>query len=281
MKTASLVERLKETKAYLDKELGPAPKTCVVLGSGLGAFAESLTEPKVLEYSKIPHFLSPTVEGHKGQLFVGKAGGSAKGVASEIAILQGRVHYYEGHNIDEVVYLVRALKFWGCSQFVITNASGGLNTAMKPGSFMLIEDHINLTGLNPLIGKECLPLGPRFPDMSKVYNRELSSKLKNVLEELKIKYFTGVYGGLLGPSYETPAEVRYLQKLGISAVGMSTVNESIALNHMGASIVGLSCISNLAAGLTDSALTHEEVTSEMAKMAEIFSNVLRNFCARI
>ncbi|MEE2757081.1 MAG: purine-nucleoside phosphorylase [Myxococcota bacterium] len=240
-----------------------APDCAVVLGSGLGAFAEQLVEPDVISYGEIPGFPKVGVAGHAGQLVVGRVGQDGPRVAA----LSGRVHLYEGHDPNLIVHPVRTLSLWGVNTIVFTNAAGAIHTHLKPGDLMLISDHINLTGLNPLTGHNDERLGTRFPDMSYAYDRHVTSCFQDIAKEQNIHVGVGVYAGLKGPSYETPAEIRMLGTIGADAVGMSTVCEVIAARHMGMTVAGISCITNYAAGLSDDLLDHSEVkaTADMAR----------------
>jgi purine-nucleoside phosphorylase len=267
---------LKETIQYIESKVGvkhPAemPKTGFILGSGLGEFADQLTSKKIIPFKDIPHFKKPNVVGHSGEIVFGKIGNIP------VVAMKGRIHFYEGHSVEEVVYPVRTLGQLGIETLVVTNSSGGLKPTMKPGEFMVIEDHINLTGQNPLIGRNDDSLGPRFPDMSEAYDKKLSQKMLAVLKKIKVKHSKGVYCGVLGPCYETPAEVKFLQKIGGGAVGMSTVLEVIAAKHMGLKVVGLSCITNSAAGILDKPLNHKEVTDAAQKATKDFIKALTEF----
>lgn len=254
-----------KSKTHLQPEIG------FVLGSGLGAFADQIQEKVVIPFQDIPGFSKSNVVGHAGELIIGRLG------EKKVAVLKGRVHFYEGHSPEGVVFPVRTLAKLGIQVLIVTNAAGGLDKKMKPGELMVISDHINLTGQNPLIGKNDESLGTRFPDMSEAYDKKLSQKLFGLLKKLKIRSSRGIYCGVTGPSYETPAEVRYLRKIGGDAVGMSTVLEVIAAKHMGVDVVGLSCITNLAAGILKKPLDHKEVT-ETAKIVEKnFIKVLKEF----
>ncbi|MCH2532939.1 MAG: purine-nucleoside phosphorylase, partial [Bdellovibrionales bacterium] len=219
----------------------------------------------------IPHFFPPSVEGHSGQIVLGKVGNK------KVAALKGRVHFYEGHTPQEVVHPTRVLKFLGINTLVLTNASGGIADGMQAGDFMIIKDHLNLTGQNPLIGPNLDELGPRFPDMSEAYNKELRQALHKIFKTKNLNVFEGVYCGVLGPSYETPAEIQMLKTLGGGAVGMSTVLEAIAAKHMGLKLAGLSCITNLAAGISDVALSHDDVKDVAQKVEKNFSEILTEF----
>ena len=228
-----------------------------------------------VEYKDIPHFFPPSVEGHSGQIVFGKVGNK------KVAALKGRVHFYEGHTPQEVVHPTRVLKFLGINTLVLTNASGGIADGMQAGDFMIIKDHLNLTGQNPLIGPNIAELGPRFPDMSEAYNKDLREKLNQIFKSKNLNVFEGVYCGVLGPSYETPAEIQMLKTLGGGAVGMSTVLEAIAAKHMGLKLAGLSCITNLAAGISDVALSHDDVKDVAQKVERNFSERLTEFIEKI
>jgi purine-nucleoside phosphorylase len=270
----TLISKLTETVEFLKSRTNLKPKIGVILGSGLGGFVSEMNVECEIEYSEIPNFPTTTVTGHKGKFFCG----SIEGV--EIAVLQGRVHYYEGHSMDDVVYPTRTLAMLGIETLLLTNSAGGLDPKMKPGEFMIIEDHINLMGDNPLKGPNLSELGPRFPDMTEAYDRKLSADLETIMKTLGLNYHKGIYTGVSGPTYETPAEVRMLGQIGGKAVGMSTVPESIAANHLGLRVCAVSCITNLAAGLSQNKLSHEEVT-ETAKLVEKnFSAILRAFIAQ-
>jgi purine-nucleoside phosphorylase len=238
------------------------PAVGVVLGSGLGAFADGLEEAAALPFREIPHFPASTVEGHGGALVVGRSG------ASPVAVLKGRVHFYEGYGLDEVVFPVRVLGRLGVRTLVVTNAAGAINPAYAPGDLMVIEDHVNLLG-NPLVGPNERELGPRFPDMSEAYDRGLRDAAEAAGRAAGLRVHRGVYVAFTGPSYETPAEIRMARALGADAVGMSTVPEVIAARHMGMRVVGLSCLTNMAAGVTDRRLDHREVleTGELVRHA--------------
>jgi purine-nucleoside phosphorylase len=225
----------------------------VILGSGLGPVAEELEDPTVIPYTEIPHFHGTSVEGHAGRMILGLYHGMPA------VFLQGRFHVYEGYSMEEVVLPTRTVCALGIQTLVLTNAAGGINTRYRPGDLMLIEDHLNLMGDNPLKGPNLAQLGPRFPDLSEAYHRGCTTVLQETADELGIPVHTGVYAGLLGPTYETRAEIRMYRTLGADAVGMSTVPEAIAANHLGVRVCGVSCITNLAAGTTPQKLTHQEV----------------------
>lgn len=260
---------------YIRTKTSAKPKIGVVLGSGLGAFVKEVEVETTIPYKDIPHFSPPTVEGHSGNLIFGKINGQS------IAILQGRNHYYEGHSMESVVFPTRTLAMLGVETLILTNSAGGFGESMQAGDFMIIEDHINLMGTNPLMGPNIKELGPRFPDMTEAYDKRLVQLMEQVLMKQGTRYHKGVYCGVSGPTYETPSEVRYLKLIGGKAVGMSTVPETIAANHLGLRVAALSCITNLAAGISSQKLSHNEVT-ETAKQVELqFSSFLREFIAHI
>ena len=229
------------------------PHIAIVLGSGLGAFAEQLQDSTVIPFSDIPHFPQSTVPGHSGKLVLGK-------VASvPVAVMQGRVHAYEGYSSDEVTFPVRVLGRMGIQNLVLTNAAGGINDALKRGQLVLIADHINFSGRNPVAGANDDRLGPRFFDMSEAYSARLRRLAHEAARAMEFRLDEGVYLSVLGPSFETPAEIRAFRTLGADLVGMSTVQETIAARHMGLEVLGISCVTNLAAGIQAEPLSHEEV----------------------
>lgn len=242
-------------KTYLAARCGPPPEVAVVLGSGLGAFAERVRDPVVIPYADVPSFAVPHVEGHRGELVFGWVG------EVRVAVLCGRVHYYEGHDWPAVTRAVRVMAALGARRLVVTNAAGGLNPSYAPGELMVLTDHINLTGQSPLRGRNDPGVGPRFCDMSEAYakaGRRAWHQAAREVEGVHLK--EGVYVGVAGPAYETPAEVRMMQRLGGDAVGMSTVSEVLVARHQGLLVAGLSVITNVAAGLSSAALSHAEVT---------------------
>lgn len=265
------ITKLTETTEFLRARLRETPSVGLVLGSGLGAFVNQIQEPLVIPYREIPHFVSTTVEGHAGNLIAGRIGNRP------VIALQGRFHYYEGHSMETVVFPTRVLALLGIQILVLTNSAGGLGDGMEAGDFMILEDHINFMGANPLMGPNIKELGPRFPDMSEAYDSKLRATLEEVLKKNKVRFHKGIYGGLSGPTYETPAEVRFLKMAGCSAVGMSTVPECIAANHLGLRVVALSCITNLAAGISRQKLSHSEVTETAKRVERDFSLVLKSF----
>jgi purine-nucleoside phosphorylase len=245
-------KHLSESVAAVRARTPITPRVGLVLGSGLGAFADALSGPKI-PYADIPNMPRSKVVGHAGNLCFGEVGGVP------VVCMQGRVHFYEGHDLDAVVHGVRLMAKLGATAVLLTNAAGGCDPNFSPGDFMIVTDHVNLTTRSPLIGPNDDTLGPRFPDMSVAYDKDFRDDLAAAAYELGIPLREGVYAWLTGPSYETPAEIHALRTLGVSAVGMSTVPEVIALRHMGVRTAALSCITNLAAGLSSTLLDHKEV----------------------
>ncbi|MDB4985104.1 MAG: Purine nucleoside phosphorylase [Myxococcaceae bacterium] len=239
--------------AHVRRYIASTPRVALVLGSGLGGLADSFERRIALPYAEIPGLPPASVQGHAGQL----VSGLLEGV--EVVAMQGRLHPYEGHSLEQVVLGVRLMLRMGASTLIVTNASGGLDPALQPGALLGITDHINLTGLNCLVGPNDAELGPRFSDMSHAYDPALLVLAAAVAQEQGVELARGIYAGVLGPSYETPAEVRMLRLLGASVVGMSTVQEVIAARHMGARVLGISCVTNAAAGLTNERLSHVDV----------------------
>lgn len=265
------VQKLNEARDFLKKEMSSTPKLGIVLGSGLSDLAESLDVSKVIPFKDIPHFPTSTVEGHKGNLIFG----SYKGL--EIALFQGRVHYYEGYSPEEVVFPARLFKWIGGEDLILTNASGSLDADWPPGDIMIIKDQINFTGYNPLIGKNIEELGPRFHDMSKPYKEDLSKLLFKACSESGLKTHEGTYIGVSGPSYESPAEIKAFTTMGAKAVGMSTVPECIAANHAGLNVAGLSCLTNFASGISKVALSHDDVQETSLRVKPLLIKALKNF----
>ncbi len=253
---------------------GFVPRVGVVLGSGLGAFGDTLDGLVKIPYGEIG-FPQSAIAGHAGNLCLGTVGATRV----PVACLQGRVHGYEGHSPDRVVFAVRALARWGCEKFVLTNAAGGVNAALEPGDLMLLSDHLNLMGWSPLTGPNDEALGVRFLDMTVAYDRELRAIAHEAARGLGMVLREGVYGGLPGPSYETPAEIRMLRGLGADAVGMSTVPEVLALRHMGAKVVAISCVTNKGAGITQQLLDHKEVQEVADRTRSRFVSLLERIIA--
>ena len=246
----------------------PRPEVAVILGSGLGEWADSLEEIQAFPYSALPHFHVPSVAGHAGRLLFGRVRGR------RIVVLQGRFHFYEGYPIEEVVFPVQLLCSLGIGTLLLTNAAGGINQRFHAGDLMVITDHINLMGVNPLRGPNDQRLGPRFPDMSRIYDSEASETLKRIGRNLGIPVQEGVYAAMSGPSYETPAEIRMLSRWGADAVGMSTVPEAIVARQRGVKVAGISCITNLAAGISPEPLSHKEVVETADRVKRSFMTLL-------
>ncbi len=263
--------RLHEAAAFLRERATPTPALALVLGSGLARLCERVRGARAVRFADVPHWPVPRVEGHGGNLVVGDVGGL------RVACLTGRVHLYEGFAPAEVVRAVRTLRCLGVSRFVITNAAGGIDPNLGPGDLMLIADHLNLTGRSPLLGPPSPALGPRFPDQSGVYSKRLRDLLRGVDPALQ----EGVYAGVLGPAYETPAEVRMLGALGAQAVGMSTVLEATALAAMATEVAGIALIANRAAGLSAQPLRHDEVVAEGRRAEGRLGALLESLCARL
>lgn len=252
--------KLKESAAFLRKSV-PDASIGIILGSGLGNLVSQIREQKTVDYGKIPHFPVSTVAGHRGRFVFGMLDDKY------VSVMDGRFHYYEGYSMKEVVYPVYAMKELGIKTLIVTNAAGGINTAFLPGTLMLITDHINLLGNNPLIGPNDDSLGPRFPGMANAYSKRLRSLAMEAASEENISFHEGVYASMTGPSYETAAEIRFLRTIGADAVGMSTVPEVIAAAHLGMEVLGISCITNMATGVTSQEHSHESVVAT-AQMAE-------------
>ncbi len=270
----SVVRQLDETVAAVRTKVPWTPRVGVVLGSGLGAFADTLEGLVKLPYASLPHLPASRVVGHEGNLCFGRAGDVP------VVCMQGRVHLYEGHPVAAVVHGVRTMARLGVGAVLITNAAGGLVPDWSAGDLMVMTDHLNLTGTSPLVGPNEEGLGPRFPDMTEAYDRGLRGALEQVAQEKRILLRAGVYAGLLGPSYETPSEVAMLRGLGAHAVGMSTVLEVIALRHMGVRVGALSCITNLAAGLSKGPLDHKEVEETARARRDALVTLLGGWIAR-
>lgn len=251
------------------------PRTALVLGSGLGDFGNELDEAVGIPYQEIPGFPTSTVAGHAGRLVIGKVNGVP------VLAMQGRVHFYEGYDLQEVSFPVRTFKLLGIETLLLTNAAGGVDVELSQGALMLISDHLNLMGTNPLRGPNDDRFGPRFPDMTDVYSRELQEIAVNEARDLGIELRRGVYAALTGPSYETPAEIHMLRGFGADAVGMSTVPEAIVARHMGMEVIGISCITNMAAGLSNEKINHEEVVETGKQVRDMFANLIRRLIVRI
>ncbi|XEC92813.1 purine-nucleoside phosphorylase [Paenibacillus tarimensis] len=258
----STMSQIREAADYIRSVADhKSPDVGLIMGSGLGILGDYITDAVVIPYRDIPHFPVSTVEGHAGELMIGQLSGRT------VVLMRGRFHMYEGYGPELTAFPVRVMKALGVHTLVVTNAAGGINTEYEPGDLMLISDHINLTGRNPLIGPNDDELGVRFPDMSEAYSRRIRGLARKAGAEQGIELQEGVYIGVLGPSYETPAEIRMMRTMGADAVGMSTVAEVVAARHSGIEVLGISCISNMAAGILDQPLSHQEVmeTTERVK----------------
>lgn len=264
----AIYEKLEACVKAVKEKTDFVPDVALVLGSGLGGFAENIKIETEISYSEIPGFPVSTVPGHAGKFIFGYLDNV------KIVCMKGRVHFYEGYQISDVVLPARLMKMLGAKILFLTNAAGGLGEGFKAGDLMLITDHVSIFAPNPLIGPNVDELGPRFADMSEVYNKDLQDVIRKAAKDNGIDLKEGVYCQLTGPSFESPAEIRLLGKLGVSAVGMSTVNEAIAANHMGMRICGVSCISNLAAGISEQPLCHEEVQEAADKAAPLFTKLV-------
>ena len=273
--TLSLYDRAQRAAEQIRSSTNARPSVAIVLGSGLGAFADELTESTSLAYKEITGFAQATVEGHAGCLVIGRAG------EVPIAAMQGRFHFYEGYSLEDVTYPIRVLKLLGVRTLILTNAAGSLNTEFTPGSLMVISDHINLMGVNPLIGANDDRFGPRFPDLTSTYDPDLQSIVIEEAKAMNIDMRRGVYAALTGPSYETPAEIHMVRTLGADAVGMSTVPEAIVARHMDMQVIGISCITNLAAGVSNRPVDHSQVMATGERVREQFTELLRRVIARL
>ena len=264
----SVLERLNKAADYIKTKTDASPKIGIVLGSGLGVYVERIQDPTVIPYEDIPGFPQTSVEGHDGKLIIGKTEGV------DVAVFQGRFHFYEGHALEDVVMPVRVLSMLGVEKLILTNASGGINESYAPGDLVCITDHINMTGNNPLIGPNYAELGPRFPDMTRAYDPELREMIHNAAKNIGIDLKNGIYAGVLGPTYETPAEIKMLKTIGGDLVGMSTVPEAIAAHHAGLRVTGIACVTNMAAGIGGEKLTHEDVKLVAQKAMQKFSDLV-------
>lgn len=264
MTDLEVMKQIEEAVQYISGLSDIRPEVGLILGSGLGILADSIENAVTVSYSDIPHFPVSTVEGHAGELLLGTVGGRP------VLMMKGRFHMYEGYEGRTVTFPIRVMRALGIRTLLVTNAAGGVNTAYSPGDLMLIRDHLNLTGGNPLIGPNAKELGVRFPDMSEAYSKRLRATAKEVAASQGLPLQEGVYAGLMGPSYETPAEIRMLRVLGADAVGMSTVSEVIIARHSGIDVLGISCISNMAAGILDQPLSHDEVMETTDRVKQKF-----------
>ena len=273
--STSLYERAEHATRIIRARINVEPRVAIVLGSGLGGFADDFEEAVSIPYEDIPGFKRSTAQGHAGRLVVGKVD------SVPILAMQGRVHYYEGYSLEEVTFPIRTFALLGIKTLILTNAAGGINVQLQQGALMVISDHLNLMGVNPLVGPNDERFGPRFPDMSAVYSPELQEVVVEEARAIGVEVRRGIYGALSGPSYETPAEILMLRNLGADAVGMSTVPEAIVARHMGLEVLGISCITNMAAGLSDEPINHEEVMATGDRVRGTFTELLRKVVSAI
>lgn len=267
------MEMINEAASFIRERLVQLPRIGMILGSGLGVLGDDVSDPVTIPYSAIPHFPQSTVEGHAGQLVIGELEGR------QVLVMQGRFHYYEGYEMDAVTFPVRVMYQLGIRDMLVTNAAGGCNPAFTPGDLMIITDHIKFFDQSPLRGPNLPDFGPRFNDMSDAYTRVLQEKALQVGRDLGISLVRGVYAHMAGPSFETPAEIRMLQILGADAVGMSTVPEVTTAAHAGMRVLGISCITNMAAGILDQPLNHQEVMETGALVRDKFASLIRGVLA--
>ena len=275
MKVPDLFDRVEASAHAIREEVDEPPGIAVVLGSGLGVLADRMTDTIVIPYAEIPHFPAPTVHGHRGNLLVGTLGDA------RIVALQGRFHYYEGHDLETVTFPVRVLKALGVQTLILTAATGGINPDFRPGDLVCLSDHLNLLGSNPLRGPNDDRLGTRFPDMTRVYSPELRKIASEEAGRLGMTLREGVYACLPGPSYETPAEIRMLRALGADVVGMSTVPEAIVARHSGLDVLAFALVTNAAAGITGATITHEEVIEAGREAGERLGRLIEGIVGRI
>lgn len=262
-------EKVQQAARLIEGRTTLRPRIGLVLGSGLGAFADGLEDATAIPYQQIPHFPVSTAVGHAGRLVVGQC------AKIPVAVMQGRVHFYEGYSLREVTFPIRVLGALGIRALVFTNAAGGINRKLRARGLLLIRDHLNFQGSNPLVGANDERFGPRFPDMTEAYSKKFRTTAKQVARKLRLRLFEGVYAALHGPSYETPAEIRALARLGADVVGMSTVPEVIVANHMGIEVLGISCVTNMAAGISKQKINHDEVLEAGERVGRQFTAFLR------
>lgn len=261
--------KITQAADYLKQQGVQSPEFALILGSGLGELAQEVENPIVVEYSHIPHFPSTTVEGHSNELVYGTLSGK------KVVVMKGRFHYYEGYGLEAITFPIRVFKELGIENVFLTNAAGGVNETFKPGTLMMITDHINYAGHNPLIGPNDDKIGPRFPDMTRVYCPEYRDIIRQAAKLVDVDLKEGVYTWYSGPSYETPAEIRMFRTLGTDAIGMSTVPEAIVANHAGMKVLGISCITNMAAGMTNEQLSHAEVVEVTQRVKHLFKALVK------
>jgi purine-nucleoside phosphorylase len=272
---AGYYERVQEAAEWLRGRHPGQADVAVVLGSGLGGFTAALQDAQAFAYGEVPNWPAAAVVGHAGQLVIGSLGGR------RVLALSGRAHYYEGHDFRTVTFATRVLAALGVRTLILTNAAGGINTAFTPGTLMVMDDHINLMGSNPLVGANDERFGPRFPDMSEVYSTRLRALAADVARAQGLALAHGIYAALHGPSYETPAEIRFLRTIGADAVGMSTAPEAIVARHMGVDVLGISCITNMAAGVLPQPLVHDEVMEVARRVRAEFCRLLEGIVERL
>lgn len=266
----SLIKKINESSTFIKSKIKETPDIAIILGSGLGDLTDNFENKITVKYNEIPNFMQSTAVGHAGELVYGTVSNK------KVIAMKGRFHFYEGYDISDVVFPVRVFKALNVKTLIITNAAGAVNKEFNPGDLMLIKDHINLTGRNPLIGKNYDELGPRFPDLSNVYNKDLRDKVKELSKSLNIELKEGVYAWWTGPTYETKSEVKMMRTLGADACGMSTAPEAITAAHSNLNTIGISCITNMAAGILDEPLSHEDVVKVANLAKEKFSKLVLN-----
>ena len=275
LRPETLYERAEHAARTIRARISEQPRVAIVLGSGLGDFADEFQEAVVIPYQEIPGFPAATVAGHAGRLVIGKI--------EKVLVLamQGRIHFYEGYSLEEVTFPIRSFGLLGIKALLLTNAAGGIDVELSQGALMVISDHLNLMGVNPLRGPNDERFGPRFPDMSAVYSRELQEIAVEEARSMGNELRRGIYAALPGPSYETPAEIHMIRTFGADAVGMSTVPEAIVARQMGMQVLGISCITNMAAGISDQPINHEEVMETGRRVRTTFAELLRRVIARL
>jgi len=271
----NLYQKALESAEFIKKQKDNKPQIGLILGSGLGSIVSEMTDHIHLPFEDLPHFAVSTTEGHHGEVVVGKLNGV------ELVALSGRYHFYEGYDLNVVTFPIRVMKLLGVQTVIITNACGAINMNFKPGDLMIIEDHLNLVANNPLIGKNIKEFGPRFPDASEIYTKSLRKVAFESAQELGYELQQGVYAWWTGPSYETPAEIKMIRILGADAVGMSTVPEALVASHMDMKVLGISCLTNMASGILDQKLSHQEVLEVAASVNQKFRNLIKNIIKKI
>jgi purine-nucleoside phosphorylase len=271
----NVMQKMQIAAEAINGKINEQPTIGLILGSGLGELADEIENAVKIDYNDIPNFPVSTVEGHAGRLVIGQLHNKT------VVAMQGRFHFYEGYSMQEVTFPVRVMKALGVETIIVTNACGGMNSEFAAGDLMLITDHINMTGQNPLIGRNEAELGPRFPDMSRAYTPQLVEKVEEVAAKLDIKLQKGVYAGITGPTYMTPAELIMVRNLGADTIGMSTVPEVIVASHMSMKVIGISCITDMAIGEELEPLTHEQVVEVANRTKPKFINLVKNIVSNI